>query len=443
MNEIHGGARRAKRGDLFEIKNPIPEEVRDSEDVTKLFNKYKLVPFAGSNTGTGHALLYWYLMLAQLSPTNGACIEKLKKYVVGSRAKYVRAQDPEFDSGTETQPMTPAESATYGQAIADVIEYKNGVRKFHQSVEASFLKTGNAFVELAIAEVNGKFRASIRYVPVTHAIYKATLPGEMKVLAVSPVWTDKYLTKNEPAMIPLAPNFVETKGVKRTMFHLKAGENEWYGRPESQSADLYKYREVQDAMYVIKQSAANFVGQLIIEVEDDEAGADAIDNNEAQRSGFDSFADRMEYNYTQKGDDPQAVFVTARPVGSRPMFVFQVKPNTNENWYKVTGESSEQKILRAHMLTPRFMGFDVSNGFATDAFIGDYVMNVQPVIDELRLTLMTFSNSILSLIWDVIGRPELNQYSLTFGSPIDGEVQEYKGKQVNKANNDPNNNNAV
>ena len=134
----------------------------------------------------------------------------------------------------------------------------------------------------------------------------------------------------------------------------------------------------------------------------------------------------MEENYTNKGDDPSSVIITSRPNGGRPMFVFQIKPNTNENWYKVTGEMSEHRILRAFGLTLRFMGFDVSNGFSSDTFIADYVMNVEPVLNEKRNTLMNFSNKILTSIWEIAGRMEMNEFSLTFKSPITSQIDEFK-----------------
>ncbi len=212
------------------------------------------------------------------------------------------------------------------------------------------------------------------------------------------------------------------------MFHLKNGDNSWYGRPESAGADLYKYREVQDAMYLVKQAGANFTGQLIIEVEDDDPEyAAAIEDESAKHVGFAGFADRFEQNYTQKADDPQSVLVTARPYGSKPMFVFQVSPNTNQDWYKVTGEIAEQKITRAHGCTPRFMGFEVANGFSQDVFVSDYVMNMEPVINSLRDEITGISNDALSVAWlELLNKPEMNEISISFMPPIQMAIEQYK-----------------
>lgn len=410
---------------LYELENPIPEEIRDTEELTKVLDKYKLVPYAGNDKHTGHNTLNWYLMLAKLSPTHGGAIEKLTKYAVGGRAMFARSENPDYDIGEESQPLTRAEKERYEAAITKFIDFKVGVRDYHRLITASLKATGNAWVEMSVADRAGQRRVSLRFVKQQNVMYRKTAADEMRVALISPIWTDSYLKNNEPSAIPLYPNFVKVDGMQKTLFHLKAGDFNWYGRPDSQSADLYKYREVQDAMYIVKQAANNFTGQLIIELEDD--GQDpAIDETGAWQAGFNSFADRVIENYTQRGKDPMSVFVTSRAFGAKPMFVFQVAPNTNEKWYVETGKMSENYILGSHGCTLRFMGKDAANGFSTDAFVSDYVMNMEPVINDLRTTVMVFSNRILTTAWEALGMQEMNDISLTFQSPIQSRIDEYK-----------------
>lgn len=423
-------SRRKRRGPLalFDVKNPIPDEIRDVDEAQSLWRKYNLVPYAGTEQYTGDALLTWYLMLARLSPTHGAVIEKLAKYAVGGRAVFVRSENPDYDIGEESQPLTRAEKEAYEKSITEFIEFHGGVRDFHRRLVWSYKVHGNAWVEMSIASKDGQRRVHLRAVRQANVRYMKSAPDEMRVAAISPIWTEAYLKKNPPRLIPTYPNFTVEDGVQKTLFHLKSGDNNWYGRPDSQAADLYKYREVQDAMYIIKQASNNFTGQVIIEVEDD-GGDSPIDGGEAVKSGFDTFADRMMENYTQKGEDPMSVVVTSRPTGSRPMFVFQVQPNTNQEWYKETGSMSENYILGAHGCTLRFMGKDASNGFSTDAFVSDYVMNMEPVIEDLRTTIMVFSNGILSVAWEALGMVQNNLISLSFNAPIQRQIEEYKSSQ--------------
>jgi hypothetical protein len=250
----------------------------------------------------------------------------------------------------------------------------------------------------------------------------------MPMAAVSAMWSEEFLRKNPPLIVPLYPNFSEKDGVLYSLFHLKNGDYKWYGRPDSQGADIYKFREVQDALFQARESANGFTGKLIIEMEDDQQ-APVLDEQGAADDNFNSFAERIIENFTNRGDDPMSVFLTTRPYGSKPMFVYQVKPNTSESWFKEMGQIAKAHIIAAHGLTLRFMGEDVSNGFSADAYIADYVMNVEPVISDLRKNVLGFTNKIINAVWQLIGRQDLTQYALTFASPIESQVELYKNTQ--------------
>lgn len=441
-NPFRDGVRRERTGalNLFDAKNPIPSETEDEEKVSQFFQSQKLMPFAGTEERTGHKLLSWYIMIAKLSSTNDACVDKLARYVIGSKAKAITSEDPEFD--IPVPEITDTEAANYLEKLKEVVEFDGGARSFHDLCFRSFKNTGNAWAELVVTNVNGVVKAKIIRHKTTSVMYKITKPDDPKIVAISPVWTAEYLKKNPAKLRAVYPFFTEDGGVTRTVFHLKNGENTWYGRPDSDGSVLSKYREVQDSIYLIKQSAANFVGQLIIEVEEDTAPV--IDEADAVRSGFNSFSERMEENYTQKGEDPQSVLVASRPMGSRPMFVYQIKPNTNENWYKVTGEIDSAKIMQSHGVTRRFMGMEVGSGLSETAFLEDYITNVDPVVKSLRATLMNWTNSILSALWEHTNMMEMNKYSLSFDSPLKQMLIDYneskKTKQPGNDNSTPGSN---
>lgn len=424
--------RKTKKADhFFGLRNPIPDEVKDSHELKNIFKSWNLVPYAGNTANSGHSLLAWYLMLAKLSPTNAAAITKKIKFAVGGKAGVVRATDPDYSTGEEISPVSTQEAKAFIDTLKEYVSFNGGVSRFHRAIGWQYESTGNSFMELTLATVNGQTRAALKAHKTTHCLYVNTKNDPAKVVAISPVWTDKYLDKNPPRLVPIYPLFTtDDDGNLRTMFHLKNGENDWYGRPSSEGADIYKYREVQDAIYQVRASATNFTGQLVIEVEDDDPQfAPVVDDKDAQYAGSDSFVDRFEKNFTQQADNPQSVVIASRPFGSRPMFVFQVAPNTKESWFKVTGEIAEMKIIRAHNITPRFLGLDVSSGFSTDVYISDYVLNVQPIIEELHNEIMSFSNMALTAIWDAIGRNDLNQFSLRFTPPIQSTIDEFKTAQ--------------
>lgn len=414
---------------LPQLPDPIPQEVGDAEWLKKFFDTYKYVPYAGTTKETGHSLLYWYLMLAKLSPTHGSTINKIVKYAFGGKAYFERAEDPEYDTREEEVQMSINEIQDYKAALKSFVAFDGGVSEFHKRLATSLKQTGNAYVRFSYAETLGVIRISLKFVKPQTVMYKLTEPGEMRVLGISPYWTNEYLQENKPEHIPLFPNFVQNEiGANETMFHLKEGDGTWYGKPDSESGDLYKYREVQDATYVIRQAAGNFTGQMIIEVE----GIQEEDDEDAQKLGFKSFADRMEHQFTQKGANPQSILVTSRPIGAKEMFVFQAKPNTNENWYTEMGGQNAEYILRSHGVTKKFMAFDQAVGLSgANAFVEDYILNVDPIIKELRYKVLNFTNAILSEVWKLVGMEQMNDYSISFESPVKDMMEMYIEGQKN------------
>lgn len=426
--------RNVGRGNLtmFDVKNPIPDETRDDRAVSLFFKREGLVPFAGHDGGTGDKTLAWYIMLARLSPTFGACSEKMASYVIGSRARVERAESPDFE--TEPGEVSESERAAWQEVLSKTVTYADGLVPFHEKAYKSYKATGNAFAELSVATVGGVTQAVVTFHKTSDVRYKYPKGGgdAVRAVAISKVWDSAYLKKNPAKVRPVWPAVLSEGGAAHTVFHLKAGDNDWYGRPDSDAVSLDKYREVQDLIYLTKQSAANFVGQLIIEIEEDVDPV--IDNEAASAAGFESFAQRMEQNFTMKGEDPQSILVASRPIGARPMFVFQVKPNTNQDWYKVTGEIHRDRIIAGMQLTKRFMGIEAGAGLSDTAFLEDYITNIDPVIRRERERLMGWANGILSAVWELGGMQQMNAYSLTFASPIEAMIEAYKQKDKGNAN---------
>lgn len=419
---------------IYTTKNPIEAEVEDADDLKKFFQTWNFVPYAGTTKHSGQTLQALYLLLYKLSDTHNASIKKKLIYAVGGKGAFVRSEDPEWEIGEESKPLTKAEKVAFRDAINQYVTFENGIGEFCRRLGTTYETTGDGWMEVCFTETLGVPHVVFKTHRVTHVLYVNTKPGEARMVGISPVWTDRYLQDHEPRYVPMYPNFVKDKdGVYRTMFHLKYGDNTWYGRPPSEGSDLYKYREVQDALYLIKQAAGNFTGQLIIEVEDDDPDfAPAVENDKSDAAGYDGFTDRFEKNFTNRAEKPQSVLVVSRPYGSKPMFAFQVKPNTNENWYKETGHIAENKIIRSHGCTPRFMGFEVSNSLGSgETFVSDYVMNMEPVINQMRDTITKFVNKALSVAWnELLKMPEMNDISITFMPPIQSQLDNYKTSQT-------------
>ncbi len=422
------------------LKNPIPDEVADADEIKKFFEKYRFVPYAGTNHHSGHSLLAFYLMLYKLSPTHGACIRRKSNFAFGSRPTAVPMFDADFDTGDVEEELSPNIKALYGQALKEHISFGSPIRDFCRVLSNQYEATGNCWLYVRVAKVLGTVRASFKWVKPSNVLYLNEDGPAM--VAISPIWNDDYLRRKEPEIVPVSssdpnvePNFKKNAdGSYSTIFHQKSGDNAWYGRPPSENGVLAQFSEVQNVFYRVRSAYGEFTGKIIMEAEeaDPKRTMDDMDTD-ARESGYDNAVHRFEQNFTQKSNDPQQVFVTMRPFGARPMFVFSIPPNTNENYYEKIKKIDEHDILLSNQCTMRFMSFEVASGFSNDIYISDYVLNMEPVIMDLRQTILSLVNHAITTVWNIAGRDDLNKFSLGFFSPIQNDIQAYKdGKQINK-----------
>ena len=360
-------------------------------------------------------------MLYRLSPTHAGAVDKKAIYAFGSKPDVVVAEDDFF--AAERAKITGSEVQAYRDGFTQNVVTDVPVRDLGKSWAIDYGVNGNAYALLTISVVNGQTVGHIKRLDRTSCLYYLPDGDENqagKYIGVSPVWTTDYVRKYPPKIYGVYPLFTDgEEGTVQTIFHLKTPGGGLYGRPESESSDMMKYSEVQAALYRIRAAHGNFAGRLIIETEEDNpAQRYALENESAQADGYSSFVDRFEKNYTEKSDEPQHVMVTMRPFGSRPMFVFAMPPNTSHDYYKAIKDIDKSDIYQSHSVTLRFMAEDVAGGFSSDVYIQDYVINMEPVINDLRMVVTGFMDKIINAIFTYAGRENLTGYGLYFRSPV-------------------------
>jgi len=372
--------------------NPIPAQVQDAGEFKKFFGKYQdvFIPYAGTDNGSAHSLLAFLIALKDLSSTKSAVLSD---------------------------------------------EQKTDLRSFGWMMLDNLDSCGNAWIEIVKGETLGKKSFKCFMHDPRHCLYIATEKEEPRAVAVSPIWREDYLLKNGFQVLPTYPNWIEENGISRTMLHVKTGNYLWYGRPRDVGSMMYQFFEFQNADYLTKVTAGMFMGQALIETEGDNPEAPAIDDEESQNAGFEDFADQFEHSYTNVGDKPMSVIITERPYGSRPAYVFQFDPNTNQDWFKVTGEEAEKNILKANNWPRRFTGMDAATGISTNIFLDEFEIHAATTIkDEQELISTPINHIILKEAVEFFEAPEMFDYSVKFSSPFSRMLKERKKNAANDNN---------
>lgn len=391
-------------------RDVIANEMQDSRDVKNVFKKYPLLPYAGDNIKSGDSLMQFFFTLAKLSVTDGSCIHRIGEFVIGDKIKIKNISD-EFITEEEVEVTTEnvtkfkeviqkgkIEEGSFGEMGFEL--YKQFKICGHCAILLSFYTTGDIKTfTLRVLDNNN---------------YRILLDKEKRVtdyFVISEKWEEKYLDKNPPKIVGKFPLITEdkVKGVEHTIIYAKHGTKH-YGRPDSIFGTQYKYSESQNVDYRITQTDNRWTGDLIIEAEQG-------DPNTNQMMDVQTY----ENNFSNKSENPLSVFYTERPFGAGPLFVYQLTPNSNENWYKTIGAEDRIAIISSHGWSERLLGHPVSGGINGNSYFFELYTKL-PLIDKHKNFVLRSINTALTAIFKFID-PSIVGLGIDFYSTIIEKVK--------------------
>lgn len=403
---------------ILEYDNPIPKELIDTEQIRKFFKKYPFVPYAGTRYSPKQSFLHLLIDLTETSPTLSGCITDIGRFCFNN-GYYLADVPSNIFKTDEVNESSVADQVRYSEFIQSLKLQDHSIGSFIHSVYENY-KNGNVWIEYQAIETGGT--KDVRFVihdPRTCLYWLEEDSGDIEYVGISKVFDEAWLHDNPPLIIPKWPYVLDDEnGVSRSMFHFHTDTSGFYGRPDWISAFVHCYREYQDSLFLAKMAANNFTGQLIIEYEDDQVDTtDAWNDSEAVQAGFRSTAERLEHNFTNKSSDPSTIIVMSRPYGAKPVKVEQIRPNTNENFYKVTDEITEKKILIANNWSKRLLTGEAPTGLSATPFVDELKTKERSVIAYYQNVVEDILQTIFTPAMEFLGYTGLEKTKLRFNLP--------------------------
>lgn len=365
----------------FTLINPIPEEVSDPKSLQSFFKKYKYIPYAGYSHDSQHTYLRFLDNLSLLSPTLGGVISSIGHCAFGGKTKIKQVIDIDFDLGEDKNELSLESKKEYLAWLKTIDLGRFDWSSLKTALYKSAKSNGNIFVQVLIYQNLGQFKIKIKPLQTKECLYTNPDLFEGPNIAVSKSWDSKYIKDNPPEVIPVYPNYSNIEGVIKTIFHVKTGSNDFYGRPDWMPCIHDAFLEIKNKEYLLTAAHNMFTGKLILEVEEDGGNETILDNEQAKKDGFKSASHRFDLNFTNKGDDPSGVYLMIRPKGATPMTTHQISLNMNEKYYAETDRMTTDKIILANGWSRKLVGFDESaGGIGGNAFI-DTLKTKMPLIE--------------------------------------------------------------
>lgn len=399
-----------------QLANPIPGEITDPEEIKNTFKSYPFIPYASVDANTSSmGLLMWLNSLSKLSPTHGACIKSIKTYAFGDSLDITKKKSASFSLKEE---LSEVQKMSFIDWLDNTLRF-NFNSSLHKEVTNAyevFQSNGNIFVRVVLSNLFGIPSASVKVLKTEHVCYTTPRSKTRRFVGISPNWGIDYITKYPPEILPVYPAVKQSKdGTIETIIHISEDSTQLYGRPDWIGSFIPIYREFQDGNYLVVQAGNNFTGQTLIEIEEAEAGdgANLLDDDDAQKDGYDSALDRFTDQFTAKSDDPQTVILMSRPHGAGEAFVYQFKPNTSQDFYRTMSELDELDIIRAHQWSKRFLGENQTQGFSKDVFMDELKVKEAGVLPYYRRIACSPFNIAIDLMVKVFNKPEFQGYMIT------------------------------
>lgn len=398
---------------LGDVLNPIPLELRDVEEVKNLYSTWPIVPFFEG----GDASLAFFDMVKNLSPTHGGTIGAIGDYVLGGELNVVTKKRAGFSRRSdESDEVSTDEFHGYVDWVETFIDGEDLLALCYRLYD-NYKTYGNAFLEISMTRVAGESFIKLKSHDADTCRYLATLPGEDRIVLISPLWTTDYLATHTPDSVMLYPKTATgDDSTERTIIHIKneSTGHEWYGVPDWIMCLYYAYLEIQMGEYGTKQYANDFTPKLIIETVDDPDEDDTEDFD----SDDDSFDTAIDQVFTNKSGYQKKVLHRTRDVNSEKMFVHEVAGNTDEDFHTKMAELAERQIYKGHNWHPVLnQAIAGKLGMGTE-FKQILRIKMNTVIRKIRKKLSTPIDTAFEMIAEFIddaeGRDQVARFSPDF-----------------------------
>lgn len=392
----------------FALEDPIPQQINDTAELSRFMDQHKIIPYASTDIGTGDSTRALYQRLSLLSPTHAGCIKgKCSAAFVGD-IKLNR--NNLFMDKIEV----PANDIKDYSEIFKNVRYGNmNYNKFLYEIGRSYEAVGECFVKAFIQLINGSYFCTLSIMPHPRSYLRYYDRKENTFLYAPKI---REFSMDDSQEYALFPELTEERLGYSTILHIKNGCN-YYGVPPSRESYIQQYNEFQNSLYLLRQGANNFVGQLFIEYSGDNPDRTRIVKDQALKKGFASVAREWRENTSASGRQ-QAVITSERPWGASAATVTQFAPNTNHEFYRACKEINSDYIVVTHCWSHVLLGEQMKGSLNSQDYYKEFMIKMVTVIPDLRFAVLNELDKIYQLMMRLNGREDLSDVAQDIMNPL-------------------------
>lgn len=404
---------------LFRLQNPLPRIVRDSQELTKYYKGFNLVPYSTIDGFTQHGLLRIMWDLYSLSPSKRTCANWVSNWSFDGMLSIVLGGIPNLkveksDVEESTQVAVAERLQNYGLELSNIIQVAK-MRSIAYSV------CGNSFLryrEVSVGSTKKVFISSVHPQSLMPIVREDK--NEPISWAISKDFFNHTWSLEDVEVVREYPFFSENNGYRETLItqkNLEAHTDEW-GRPED-FASLYS--QLAEWMLVLlgaKVASTETVAKKIIVKEGRDPAAYDVDE---RRAKLRSEKATLKSLVTNDGDfgTVDSITMLEIPYGSTFFKEVDLEINRDVNYYKGALEEHSNFIYQQNNVSKILTNAtQVRNGLGGNIKIDEFKVANAGTLKPRQQKEASIWSIVFNLISEFTGDKELKKHSIQFEDRI-------------------------
>jgi len=285
---------------FFRLPPPIPATVKDTEELNKTFDKWKVIPQYGTSNYTSHTLLELIQTLVEMSPTFKAAMKDLNTYIFGRRVMVCSGMMAGLQS--DVVELDFADQVEFDTWLKERnIKFRN-VLKLSRRMNSHLEANSNTWLYVRRITSGDAIRYDMKVKHYKHVFYYPSQDIGQEFVLITKWITDKQkMEKFPPKILPVTKNG-ETivwhnagDGVQEAIIHIQKedqdGESDYYSRSDLIPILTWLYVDFQVGNLNSKTSATEMISKKILafqapdpaaieeEEQDEEVLEELVDND--------------------------------------------------------------------------------------------------------------------------------------------------------------------
>ncbi len=409
---------------VLTLRNVLPELFQNELDKKFVYDDLGLIPYRGSNRYSSHATLNLQYDLAELSPSQGLCINELTRTAFAGDVDLIKGGR----KGLMSDPAKPAMLATDKDRYVDMIESVGldliQVNKTLQEAFKQYKKSGFCFVRYKEETLAGAKKITLKAMDSRNCMrkYRKRKSDPFQVFVMPRMithYSDQYMffshiEDKRFEIIPMYPFFKKRKNSRETMFMFKKG-NMVYGLPDSIETIRDQWIEYALTELSCKISGTEYTAMKLWIYKDLKPSSDTAKN----RAKFMKLAGQLEKVMTNSGDKAKSMVFTKVP-NNVELDIEDLQFSRDSEWYKTNLDKACNNIYAAHGVYKQLTGAEQAKANIGGNIIGD-LMTVYDykVIATHQRDMANFFMNISNTIAEFSGEEDMKNVKIVFPRTID------------------------